>query len=194
MSETAPPLTADLLLRAYHRGWFPMAHEDGELYWHDPDPRAIFPLTELKPNARLQRAFRSAGFRVTYDLRFEAVMRACAEREETWITEEMIAAYVALHGQGHAHSVEVWQGEALVGGLYGVSVGGAFFGESMFSRVPNASKAAFHHLAEHLRQQGFLLFDSQYINAHTASLGAVEVPRTMFRTMLAAALGQDPDF
>jgi leucyl/phenylalanyl-tRNA--protein transferase len=194
MSETDPPLTADLLLRAYRRGWFPMAHEDGELYWHDPDPRAIFPLADLKPNARLQRAIRSAGFRVTLDQHFEDVMRACGDREETWITEEMIAAYVALHGQGHAHSVEVWQDGTLVGGLYGVSVGGAFFGESMFSRVPNASKAAFHHLAGHLRQRGFTLFDSQYINDHTASLGAIEVPREIFRTMLAQALAHDADF
>ena len=194
MSETAHPLTADLLLRAYRRGWFPMAHEDGELYWHDPDPRAIFPLAELKPNARLQRAIRSAGFRITLDVRFEAVMRACAEREETWITAEMIAVYTELHRRGQAHSAEVWQGEALVGGLYGVSVGSAFFGESMFSRVPNASKAAFHHLAEHLRQKGFTLFDSQYINDHTASLGAIEVPREIFRTMLAQAVHHDADF
>ncbi len=194
MSGSAPLLTADLLLRAYRRGWFPMAHEDGELYWHDPDPRAIFPLAELKPNARLQRAIRSAGFRITLDVRFEAVMRACAEREETWITAEMIAVYTELHRRGQAHSAEVWQGEALVGGLYGVSVGSAFFGESMFSRVPNASKAAFHHLAEHLRQKGFTLFDSQYINDHTASLGAIEVPREIFRTMLAQAVHHDADF
>ncbi len=194
MSETAHPLTADLLLRAYRRGWFPMAHEDGELYWHDPDPRAIFPLADLEPNARLQRAIRSAGFRVTLDQRFEEVMRACGERAETWITEEMIAAYVALHGQGHSHSVEVWQDGTLVGGLYGVSVGGAFFGESMFSRVTNASKAAFHHLVKHLRLRGFTLFDSQYINDHTASLGAIEVPRSTFRTMLAEALRNDADF
>jgi len=106
----------------------------------------------------------------------------------------MNAAYGALHVQGRAHSVEVWQADALVGGLYGVSVGAAFFGESMFSRVPNASKAAFHHLAEHLRQQGFTLFDSQYINDHTASLGAIEVPRAIFRTMLAQALAHDADF
>lgn len=194
MSGSDPLLTADLLLRAYRRGWFPMAHDDSELYWHDPDPRAIFPLSDLKPNARLQRAIRSAGFRITLDLRFVEVMRACGEREETWITAEMITAYTELHRRGQAHSAEVWQGEALVGGLYGVSVGSAFFGESMFSRVPNASKAAFHHLAEHLRQKGFTLFDSQYINDHTASLGAIEVPREIFRTMLAKALHHDADF
>ena len=194
MSGTAPPLTADLLLRAYQRGWFPMAHEDGELYWHDPDPRAIFPLEDLKPNARLQRTLRKAGFHCTYDQRFEEVMRSCGDRQETWITEEMIAAYVDLHRQGHAHSVEVWRGDILAGGLYGVALGGAFFGESMYSRVPNASKAALHHLAEHLRQRGFTLFDSQYINDHTASLGAIEVPREIFRTMLVDILAHHADF
>ncbi|MCC7501627.1 MAG: leucyl/phenylalanyl-tRNA--protein transferase [Flavobacteriales bacterium] len=194
MSETAPPLTADLLLRAYHRGWFPMAHEDGELYWHDPDPRAIFPLAQTRPNARLQRALRRAGYHITFDQRFEEVMRACGDRKETWITEEMIAAYVDLHKQGYAHSVEVWAGDRLVGGLYGIALGAAFFGESMFSRNTNASKAAFHHLAAHLRQQGFSLFDSQYINDHTASLGAIEVPRSTFRMMLAEALRNEADF
>jgi leucyl/phenylalanyl-tRNA---protein transferase len=194
VSQATERIPAALLLEAYRKGRFPMSHGREGIFLHDPDPRAIFPLADLKPNARLQRAMRSAGFRVTFDQRFEDVMRACAERAETWITEEMIAAYVALHGKGHAHSVEVWQDGTLVGGLYGVSVGTAFFGESMFSRVTNASKAAFHHLAEHLRQQGFTLFDSQYINDHTASLGAIEVPRALFRTMLAQALAHDADF
>ncbi len=182
-------LTPDLLLAAYSRGVFPMAHEDGELHWHDPDPRAVFPLEHIAVNARLRRAFRNAEFSYTHDQRFEEVMRACAEsRDSTWITEEMITAYVGLHKTGYAHSVEVWQDESLVGGIYGITIGGVFFGESMFSRVSNASKAAFHELARHLKERGFTVFDSQYINDHTRSLGAVEVPRTIFRRVLRNAI------
>lgn len=182
-------LTPELLLAAYSRGVFPMAHEDGALYWHDPDPRAVFALGDMRPNARSQRAFRQAAFRYTHDLRFEDVMRACAEgRESTWITEEMIGAYARLHKSGYAHSVEVWQDEELVGGIYGVSIGGAFFGESMFNRVSNASKAAFHELARHLKERGFTVFDSQYINEHTCSMGAREIPRDEFRKALRTAI------
>lgn len=166
-----------------------MAHEDGVLFWHDPDPRAVFPLGDIRPNARSLRAYRQAGFTYTPDLHFEEVMRACAEnRNSTWITEEMIGAYVDLHEAGYAHSVEVWQNNALVGGIYGVAIGGAFFGESMFSRVTNASKAAFHELVRLLKERGFTLFDSQYINDHTRSLGAVEIPRHEFRKALRIAI------
>jgi leucyl/phenylalanyl-tRNA--protein transferase len=162
-----------------------MGHEDGALYWHDPDPRAVFPLEQISPNARSLRAFRQAGFTYTHDRCFEEVMRACAEnRDSSWITEEMIDAYVELHKAGHAHSVEVRQDAALVGGIYGIAIGGAFFGESMFSRVSNASKAAFHELARHLKKRGFTVFDSQYINDHTRSLGAIEIPRGDFRNAL----------
>jgi leucyl/phenylalanyl-tRNA--protein transferase len=171
-----------------------MSHGEEGIFLHDPDPRAIFPLADLRPNARARRAFRSAGYRFTHDQRFEAVIRACADREDTWMTEDLLQGYVDLHRIGRAHSVEVWQGDALVGGLYGVSIGGAFFAESMFSRVSNASKAAFHHLVDHLRGKGFGLLDSQYINDHTASLGALEVPRDRFRTMLAEAMTLDTDF
>ena len=182
-------LTPDLLLAAYSRGIFPMAHEDGELHWHDPDPRAVFPLERIVANARLLRALRHAEFSSTHDQRFEEVMRACAEsRDSTWITEEMINAYVGLHKDGFAHSVEVWQHGALVGGIYGIAIGGVFFGESMFSRVSNASKAAFHDLARHLKERGFTVFDSQYINDHTRSLGALEVPRREFRRVLRNAI------
>ena len=169
-----------------------MVHEDGELYWHDPDPRAVFPLGRLHPNARLRSFIRAHDYRCTIDVGFEDVMRACADRDSTWITEEMIAAYLDLHRSGHAHSVETWQGEALIGGIYGVSIGAAFFGESMFSRASNASKTAFHHLAGHLRAQGFVLFDSQYINTHTRALGAIEIPRDAFRSLLALAV-ESPD-
>lgn len=169
-----------------------MVHDDGELYWHDPDPRAVFRLDRTRPNSRLRSYIRSHGYRCTKDSCFERVMRACADRESTWINEEMVAAYTGMHRQGKAHSVETWQGDALIGGIYGVSIGAAFFGESMFSHADNASKAAFHHLAEHLRRQGYILFDSQYINDHTRSLGAIEIPRDAFRSLLALAV-ESPD-
>ncbi|MFT3885183.1 MAG: leucyl/phenylalanyl-tRNA--protein transferase [Flavobacteriales bacterium] len=182
-----PRLTPELLLRAYRQGLFPMVHEDGALYWHDPDSRAIIPLERVRMNSRLRRAIRSAGLVCTTDRAFEAVMRGCADRDSTWIDAEMIATYTALHAEGYALSAETWLGDELVGGLYGVRIGRAFFGESMFSRVSNASKAAFHHAVACLREQGFLLFDTQYINDHTRSLGAIEVPRAAFRRLLVAA-------
>lgn len=169
-----------------------MAHEDGELHWHDPDPRAIFPIERVRANARLRSYIRTHDYRCTIDRSFEDVMRACADRESTWITAEMIEAYSALHRQGRAHSVETWQQDTLIGGIYGISIGAAFFGESMFSRATNASKAAFHHLVEHLRSREIVLFDTQYINAHTRTLGAVEIPRHSFRSLLAVAV-ESPD-
>ena len=189
------PLTADMLLFGYTHGCFPMGNEEGLVHWYDPDPRAIFPLESTRPNARFKRFLRNSGFNCSVDTAYERVMRNCATAHgDTWITEKMILAYTQLHRMGHAHSVETWAGQVLVGGIYGVSVGGAFFGESMFSLVPNASKIAFHHLAEHLRQRGFQLFDTQYLNNHTASLGAIEVPKTEFSTMLADALVQQVQF
>ena len=166
-----------------------MCHNDGELYWHDPDPRAVFPLAELRPNARALRAFRKAGFTHTRNEAFEAVIRACADREDPWIDERIIASFLGLHAAGYAHSVETWQDGSLVGGIYGVSLRGAFFGESMFSHVPNAGKAAFYALVAHLQQEGYVLFDTQYINEHTRSLGAVEVDRNAFLSLLEDALG-----
>lgn len=183
------PLTAQLLMAAYSRGYFPMAEADGTLGWHDPDPRAIFPLETVRPNARLRRHLRQSGFRCTVDQAFEEVMRACATLHgPSWITDEMVRAYSDLHRIGHAHSVETWDGTQLVGGLYGVHLGAAFFGESMFSTRSHASKAAFHHLVERLRGNGFSLFDTQYLNPHTASLGAIEVPRAEFRMRLRRAI------
>lgn len=181
-----------MIEHAYRLGRFPMVHDDGELYWHDPDQRAVFLLDRTRPNARLRSYIRTHGYHCTMDRCFERVMRACAERESTWINEDMIAAYTALHRSGNARSVETWQAGRLIGGIYGVSIGAAFFGESMFSHADNASKAAFHHLAEHLREQGFILFDSQYINDHTRSLGAIEIPRDAFRSLLALAV-ESPD-
>ncbi len=181
-----------MIEHAYRLGRFPMVHDDGELYWHDPDQRAVFLLDRTRPNARLRSYIRTHGYHCTMDRCFERVMRACAERESTWINEDMIAAYTALHRSGKARSVETWQAGRLIGGIYGVSIGAAFFGESMFSHADNASKAAFHHLVTHLRTRGFLLFDSQYINSHTRSLGAIELPRTEFRSLLALAV-ESPD-
>ena len=188
-----PVLSADLLLRAYEQGWFPMRHEDGEHYWHDPDPRAIFQLDALRPDRTTRRLLRSGRFRCTINEAFERVIRACADpalptHEGTWISEEMILAYTGLQRAGRAASVEVWENDELVGGIYGVHLGGAFFGESMFSRVSGASRIAFHHLVAHLQARGFILFDTQYINPHTALLGAIEIPRGLFKERLATAL------
>ena len=185
MSVIIPP---EILVKAYRKGLFPMCHEDGELYWHDPDPRAVFPLDTLDPDRRTARIIRSGRFTITRDSAFAEVIAACAEREDTWIDERIKASYVALHLAGHAHSMEAWEGQELVGGIYGVAVGGAFFGESMFSRASNAGKVAFHALVAHLRVRGFVLFDSQYINDFTAQLGAVEHPRERFKQDLKAAL------
>lgn len=185
MSVIIPP---EILVKAYRKGLFPMCHEDGELYWHDPDPRAVFTLDTLEPDRRTARIIRSGRFTITRDKAFAEVIAACAEREDTWIDERIKASYVALHRAGHAHSMEAWQDKELVGGIYGVAVGGAFFGESMFTRASNAGKVAFHALVAHLRERGFVLFDSQYINDFTAQLGAVEHPRERFRQDLKAAL------
>ena len=185
MSVIIPP---EILVKAYRKGLFPMCHEDGELYWHDPDPRAVFTLDTLEPDRRTARIIRSGRFTITRDKAFAEVIAACAEREDTWIDERIKASDVALHRAGHAHSMEAWQDKELVGGIYGVAVGGAFFGESMFTRASNAGKVAFHALVAHLRERGFVLFDSQYINDFTAQLGAVEHPRERFRQDLKAAL------
>jgi leucyl/phenylalanyl-tRNA--protein transferase len=182
-----------MLIRAYANGWFPMLHEDGQHYWHDPDPRAVFPLERIKPDRKTSRLLESGRFAVTMDGAFTDVMRACADptlpgREDTWISGEMIDAYSTLHAMGLAASAEVWEEGALVGGIYGVQLGAAFFGESMFSRVSGAGKIAFHTLVRRLRDGGSVLFDTQYINPHTQMLGAVEIPRREFRRRLAAAL------
>lgn len=166
-----------------------MADPDGNIGWYSPDPRAVFPMDVMEPNARFRRFLRKSDLSCTIDQEFESVIGQCATvHGESWISSQIIEAYSALHHMGHAHSVETWKGDQLVGGLYGVSLGAAFFGESMFSLISNASKAAFYHLLKHLKEQGFVLFDTQFPNDHTVSLGAIEVPRREFRTMLAQAL------
>ncbi|MCC6840721.1 MAG: leucyl/phenylalanyl-tRNA--protein transferase [Flavobacteriales bacterium] len=187
--DAAPLLTPSLLLAAYRQGFFPMTADDGTIEWHNPDPRAVFPLESIRPNNRLQRHLRSASFDMRLDTAFQAVMEHCATvHGESWISPGMVDAYTELHRSGHAHSVETWHGGSLVGGIYGVGIGAAFFGESMFSLETNASKAAFHHLAAHLRNRGFQLFDTQYANPHTSALGAVEIPRREFLDRLAVAV------
>jgi leucyl/phenylalanyl-tRNA---protein transferase len=187
-------LTPELLLRAYAAGIFPMAEsaDDPELYWVDPVQRGILPLDKFHLPRRLARTIRSERFTIACDRDFGAVMRGCAEpsaeRPQTWINDEIIAVYGALHADGHAHSVEAYSGDALVGGLYGVSLGGAFFGESMFSRVTDASKVALAHLVALLIRGGYRLLDTQFVTEHLQRFGAIEISRARYRHLLTEAL------
>jgi leucyl/phenylalanyl-tRNA--protein transferase len=187
-------LTSELLLRAYATGIFPMAQSrrDRELYWIDPEWRGILPLDRFHVPRRLRRTLRGGVFEVRVDTAFRDVMVGCAEvtseRPDSWINDEIVAAYTELYHLGYAHSVESWLDGALVGGLYGVALGGAFFGESMFTRVTDASKVALVHLAARLYHGGFTLLDTQFITKHLQQFGAVEVPRPRYQALLAAAL------
>jgi leucyl/phenylalanyl-tRNA--protein transferase len=187
-------IPSDLLIAAYSSGWFPMADDEGEISWYSPDPRGIIPLDTFHVPARLRRVVRGGSFQVAIDSAFEAVIRACADAERgpdengTWISEEIVASYCALHELGHAHSVEAWAGDTLVGGLYGVALGGAFFGESMFHRRTDASKVALVALVERLRARGFALLDTQWVTAHLQQFGAIEIPRPEYLRRLDAAL------
>ena len=185
-----------LLVRAYRHGIFPMALEDGEVGWFSPDPRGILPLDEFRIPSRLARVVRQGRFEVTIDRGFEGVMRACADQrmDGTWISEEIIASYLALHRLGLAHSVEVRQRGALVGGLYGVHLGGAFFGESMFHRVTDASKVALVVLVDRLTRHSFALLDIQWVTPHLAQFGAVEISRKAYLSRLQRALTRDCEF
>ena len=180
-----------LLLQGYASGIFPMAdsRDATELYWVEPRTRAIIPLDGFHLSRSLRRTIRSGKFEVTRDRDFAAVISACAEREETWINAELEHAMIALHGSGHAHSIEVWRDSDLVGGLYGVKLGRAFFGESMFSRATDASKVALAWLVARLKAGNFTLLDCQFMTEHLASLGAVNVPREAYVALLTTALG-----
>jgi leucyl/phenylalanyl-tRNA--protein transferase len=180
-----------LLLEGYASGIFPMADSRTApgLFWVEPRNRAIIPLDGFHVSRSLRRTIRSDRFSVTRDKDFAAVIAACAERDETWINAELEHAMLALHGAGHAHSIEVWRGGALVGGLYGVKLGRAFFGESMFSKATDASKVALTWLVARLKVGNFSLLDCQFMTEHLASLGAVSVPRDTYVALLAAALG-----
>jgi leucyl/phenylalanyl-tRNA--protein transferase len=187
-------LTSELLLRAYATGIFPMAQSrrDRELYWIDPEWRGILPLDRFHVPRRLRRTLRRGVFEVRVDTAFRDVMIGCAEvtteRPDSWINDEIVAAYTELYHLGYAHSVEAWLDGNLVGGLYGVALGGAFFGESMFTRVTDASKVALVHLAARLHHGGFTLLDTQFITKHLQQFGAVEVPRPRYQAQLAGAL------
>ena len=180
-----------LLLQGYASGIFPMAdsRDASELFWVEPHQRAIIPLDRFHLSRSLRRTLRSAQFVVTHDRDFAGVIAACADRNETWINAELEQAMLALHGSGHAHSIEVWSGNQLVGGLYGVRLGRAFLGESMFSRTTDASKVALAWLVARLKVGNFTLLDCQFMTEHLASLGAVTVPRETYVALLSAALG-----
>ncbi|CAI9120740.1 leucyl/phenylalanyl-tRNA--protein transferase [Brytella acorum] len=187
-------LTPDLLIRAYRAGIFPMApdRDSAEIDWYRPEMRGVIPLEAFHLPRRLERVVLAGRLRVSSDEAFEDVMDGCAEagpgRETTWISGSIRGAYKALQTQGHAHSVEVWDGDSLVGGLYGVSLGGAFFGESMFSRQANTSKIALVHLVAGLRQAGFMLLDTQWATAHLAQFGAVEIDALSYDRLLRRAV------
>ncbi len=193
-------LTPDLLLRAYPLGLFPMAEsrESRTLHWLDPDMRGVMPLNGFHIPRRLMRTLRAGRFTVTADEDFTATITGCAAaregRPETWINREIERLFIELHRMGFAHSVESWLGGELVGGLYGVALGGAFFGESMFSTVADASKVALAHLVARLRLGGYTLLDTQFITGHLLRFGAREVPRGTYHTMLAEALEQPARF
>jgi leucyl/phenylalanyl-tRNA--protein transferase len=184
-------LDPGLLLQGYASGIFPMAdsRDAEELFWVEPRNRAIIPLDGFHLSRSLARTLRSNSFTVTRDLDFAAVIAACADRDETWINAELEQAMIALHGSGNGHSIEVWRDGALVGGLYGVKLGRAFFGESMFSRVRDASKVALAWLVARLRAGNFTLLDCQFMTEHLASLGAISVSRETYVALLATALG-----
>ena len=193
-------LTPDMLLRAYAIGVFPMAEDrdDPELFWVDPRMRGIIPLDDFHVPRRLKRTLRSGQFHVTFDHAFEEVIEGCAEttetRPRTWINDRIVTLYTSLFHLRNAHSVECWHDGELVGGLYGVSLGGAVFGESMFSRKRDASKVALVHLIARLRSCGFLLLDAQFTTDHLSQFGAREIPRKEYRIKLAEALNIDAHF
>lgn len=182
-------LTPELLLHGYGVGIFPMseARDDPEIFWVDPRKRGIMPLNGFHTSRSLRRAMIRSAWTVTIDRDFEGVVDGCADREDTWINAEIRSLYSALFTRGHAHSLEVWEGDELVGGVYGVVLGAAFFGESMFSRRTNASKIALACLVDRLNQGGFLLFDTQFITDHLASLGGIEISRAQYHAHLAHA-------
>ena len=180
-----------LLLQGYAAGIFPMAdsRQASELFWVEPRARAVIPLDSFHLSKSLRRTIRSGKFTVTIDRDFPAVITACADREETWINGDIERAMLALHGTGHAHSVEVWHEGELVGGLYGVKLGRAFFGESMFSRMTDASKVALAWLVARMKAGGLTLLDCQFMTSHLASLGAVSISRKAYVALLGGALG-----
>ena len=199
-ARTQFEITPDILLRAYSIGLFPMAEsaEDANLFWVDPEIRGIFPLDRLLISTSLAKIIRSNRFEIRVDHDFAAVIDGCAAayegREKTWINRRIMSLYSQLFAQGHVHTVECWRDGRLVGGLYGVALGAAFFGESMFHREANASKVALMHLAARLIAGRYRLLDTQFVTPHLATLGAIEVPKGTYRQMLAEAVAAQADF
>ncbi len=189
-------ITVDILLRAYSAGLFPMADsaDDPELFWVEPEVRGIIPLNSFHISKSLAKAMRKKPFDIRFNTAFEAVMAGCAaeapDRPSTWINATIRRLYSELHQIGHAHSVEAWEGKELVGGLYGVSLGAAFFGESMFSRRTNASKICLVHLVERLKASGFVLLDTQFTTEHLKTFGAIDVPKLEYAKMLDVAVNR----
>lgn len=193
MSE---PLTPETLLSGYASGVFPMAEsrENPEIFWVDPQRRGVIPLDGFHISRRLARTLRTSSFDIRINSDFAKTVEGCADRSETWINDEIFILYLELHKLGFAHSLEVWDSKTLVGGVYGVSLGGAFFGESMFSRRRDASKIALAYLVDRLDRCGFTLFDTQFVTSHLQSLGAKEISRNDYRKALFEALRVDANF
>lgn len=193
-------ITPEQVLSAYSHGMFPMARgRFGEIHWYISEPRAIIPLNVFKVRRSLRKAYQKNPYQIVFDTAFPTVIRACArhrevEGEEVWLSDEMIDLYCELYRRGHAHSVEVWEGDKLVGGLYGIALHAAFFGESMFSRVPFASQFALLALVERLRQQGFILLDAQVMTPHLAQFGALELTHDEYMGILLHALHEERSF
>lgn len=182
-------IPAEVLIAAYSAGFFPMANSDDEkIYWYSPDPRAIIPLDTFKISRSLKQTIKKNIFEIRINHAFENVIRNCAKRDETWISEEIVQSYLELHRLGYGHSVECWYDNKLVGGLYGVAIGGAFFGESMFSLMKDASKVALVALVEKLKERGFTLLDTQFITPHLKRLGAVEISKDEYLNRLKNSL------
>lgn len=194
--EPEASITPQLLLQAYASGIFPMADsaESDEIYWVDPRRRGIMPLDGFHLSRSLSRTLRRRDHQIAVNRAFDKVVACCADRDETWINEEIFDLYMSLHDMGHAHSVEVYEKDRLVGGIYGVTLGAAYFGESMFHRATDGSKIAFAYLVHRLNKAGFVLFDTQFITPHLQSLGAQEIGRHSYQDLLAAALRRDAGF
>ena len=196
MKDDGPSLTPSLLLKAYAAGIFPMAEgrTDHEVFWVDPKQRGILPLDGFHISRSLARRLRREDYQISFDEDFQGVVAGCADREETWISERIATLYQKLHITNYAHSVEVWDGKRLVGGVYGVALGAAFFGESMFSAATDGSKVALAYLVDRLRLAGFTLFDTQFITPHLASLGGLEISRRCYHQYLKDALPKRASF
>lgn len=194
-SRNTYSIKPSLLLEAYASGYFPMADSrNGPIYWYSPDPRAIIPLDNFKISRSLRQTIRKGIFDIRIDTCFEDVICSCADRKSTWISDEIIRSYIELHRLNYAHSVESWYKDTLVGGLYGVALGAAFFGESMFTKMRDASKVALVYLVKHLREKGFDLLDTQFLTPHLARFGAIEISRESYLKKLKVAIQKECKF